>query len=79
MRNVNQDLNHPRQPNVLRFLVSWIGYPGNLGYQGQAMRTLSTRLRLAQIEPWLSWAWFSPGSRLGDKPDVRTAGDASHF
>ncbi len=32
MRNVNQDLNRLRQPNLLPFLASWRCYPGNLGY-----------------------------------------------
>jgi hypothetical protein len=31
MRNVNQDLNRLRQPNVLPFSASLRGYPGNLG------------------------------------------------
>ena len=30
MRNVNQDLNRLRQPNVLPFSASWRCYPGNL-------------------------------------------------
>ncbi len=33
MRIVNQDLNRPRQPNVLPFSASWRCYPGNLSLQ----------------------------------------------
>ncbi len=34
MRNVNQDLNRLRQPNLLSFSASWRRYPGNLGWYG---------------------------------------------